>query len=138
MFAWLFPVPVEPLITIESSDPMMRYAHCDGSAAAGSRLPFDLDPGDPYGTVSRLLPAGAVTCLGTAWALHAGTPLPADDLDIVASPRLGPVAGVRGHALEVQDDDIATVRGLRLTTRMRTALDLARLAPLEIAAQAII
>lgn len=137
MFAWLFPAPVEPVTAIESSEPLMRYAHCEGSAMPGSRLPRDLDPADPYGMVARLLPAGALTCLGTAWALHAGTPLPADELDVVAAPSLGPVAGVRAHALDVPADDIATVRGLRLTTRMRTALDLARLAPLDVAAQAI-
>jgi hypothetical protein len=138
MFAWLFPEAVEPVTVVEARDPLLRYAYCDGSVGPTLRLPRDLDPADAHRSLARSLPAGTVACLATAWALHEGRPLPEGGPDVVASPGLEAAAGVRTHALDVPDSDIVTVRGLRLTTRMRTALDLARLAPLEVAAQAMI
>ncbi|NCD18921.1 MAG: hypothetical protein EOL89_02890 [Actinobacteria bacterium] len=138
MFAWLLPDAVEPVTHVDARDQLLRYAHCDGSVGPTLRLPRDLDPADPHRALGRTLPAGTVACLATAWALHQGRPLPDGGPDVVASPGLETAAGVRAHALDVPDSDIVTVRGLRLTTRMRTALDLARLAPIEVAAQALI
>lgn len=133
VYAWLYPVPVEP-VTVLDEDPLLRHAPCDGSVLAGSDRPRDLDAADPFRTVARLVPPRAVVCLATAWALHthAAVPRPVDVVGGDATP------GVRTHDLALGPEDVVERCGLLLTTRVRTAYDLARLAPPGVAAQALV
>lgn len=135
MFPWLLPTDLEPVTHIDLSEPLLRYAHCDGSAAPLAVLPHDLVPSDPCARLAGRVPPGAVVCMTTAWSLHVGRD--ADVVDLVGVPTRLPIPGTRTFYMEVPEGDVEVEAGLRMTTLLRTAFDLARLAPLEVAAQAL-
>jgi hypothetical protein len=135
MFPWLLPADVEPVTRIDPGDPLLRYAHCDGSAAPLAELPHDLIPSSPSARLAGRVPPGAVVCMTTAWSLHAGRH--ADVVDLVGVPTRLPIPGTRTFYMELHEGDVGVEAGLRVTTLLRTAFDLARLAPVEVAAQAL-
>lgn len=130
MFSWLraeMPGPVT--VVDDASHPLLRYAHCDGSVDPITGIARDLTArGAPA------LPPGAVACMTTAWGLHTGAPTLVLDIagDGVPDP------GTRRFALDLHDCEVVTIGGVRCTTLVRTVFDLARLAPLDLAAQALL
>lgn len=131
VFTWLQPHTVDPVTRVDPTDPLLRHAHCDGSASPWTGVPGDL----ATHTLSSRIPAGAVVCMTTAWGLHTG--MPPSAIDLVGLPSRLPVPGTRTFYMEVPAGEVETVDGVRCTSRLRTAFDLARLAPLDVAAQAL-
>ena len=135
MFVWLFPTPVEPVTVIDPNECLVRNAHCDGSVAPGMGVPRDLSSSEASGALHQQTAPDVTLCLGAAWAVHTATPLP-PVLDILTAA--DPPRGSRAHGWTVPTDDVEERWGWRVTTRLRTAFDLARLAPLDVAAQALL
>lgn len=132
----LLPDVIAPVTLIDREDPLLRYAHCDGSARNGSQLPLDLERA-PNGAVFRgvALPPDAVLCLESAWELHTGAP--ADQVAVAVGRTRRPVSGARSHRMQLAPHEVVRRSGLRCTSMARTAFDLARMAEIGAAAQAL-
>lgn len=61
MFAWLFPVPVEPVLAVDPAEALLRYCCCDGSVLPGEAIARDVDADDPVAALMRLR-ASEVRC----------------------------------------------------------------------------
>lgn len=132
MFSWMRMEPGGPVTDVDDGDRLLRYAHCDGSVDPGGRTPRDLTR---TGVLRAVVPPGAVVCMATAWALHTGTATLS--LDLVGD--MGDaVAGTRTFPLAVRECELTVIGSVRCTTLVRTVFDLACLAPLEVAAQALV
>jgi len=91
---------------------------------------------------ARLLaPPAAVFSGRTAAYLHEAAELAGRggpvELTVPANVRFGPVEGMRVRRVALPASDVADVRGWRCTTRVRTALDIARWEPLDEAVAAL-
>jgi very-short-patch-repair endonuclease len=90
-------------------------------------------PGTRIAGAALLLPSTgafsqrtAAYLLGAAEVLDRASPL---DVSVPRGVSFGPVAGLRVHQAVLPDEDVRTVRGLRCTVALRTALDIARWEP---------
>lgn len=137
VFAHLLPDTIAPVTAVSRDEPLVRNSYCDGSTRLGSLLPFDLEAAPPGAGLRGLaLPGDAVLCMESAWSLHTGRPV---TVIAVAAPRTRrPVPGVRTHWMNLGAEDVVVIGGVRCTAFLRTALDLARLADVATAAQALV
>lgn len=93
-------------------------------------------------------PGGAVTGISATWLWGARLASADDPVDVITPPgdRLGVIEKLRTRASPIPDDEVVSVAGIRVTTPLRTAWELAlRLIPVEavtycdaLAAQALI
>lgn len=129
-----------PAITrIEPADALLRHAHCDGSVRPGQRLPRDLEPATLAARILLDIRPGEVVCMQSAWLLHTRPAASLDGpVDVVGFGAATIRGNTRRYRFMVPDDDVTSVGGVRVTTAERTLVDLARLAPLPAAAQAIV
>jgi len=94
----------------------------------------DADLPDTFGLRIRgaglLVPVSAVFSGRTAAYLHGATTLAdlttAVEVSIPTGARFGPVTGLRVRHVALPTQDVTTVRQRRVTTPVRTALDIAR------------
>ncbi len=90
---------------------------------------------------SLLIPQAAAFSGRTAAFLHGATELVDRrgplEVSVPDDERFGPVAGLRIRRVRLPDGDVATVRGRRCTTGLRTALDISRHEPLPDAVAAL-
>nr|NLD40801.1 hypothetical protein [Actinomycetales bacterium] len=128
-----------PLSSIDLAAPLVRHAHCDGSVRLGHTLPRDLEPSTLAGWIRLIEGPGVVVCMETAFLLHVGgagyTPGP---VDVVGTGSRLPLERTHTFAFTLAPSEVTTVDGVRATTPERTLVDLARLAPLARAADALI
>lgn len=90
--------------------------------------------------VTTLLVPGAVASGRTAatlWGVALASPEDDVECTVPAATGAGSVAGVRPNRLGLSPDDVTRRRGVPVTTPLRTALDLARIRPLDEAVVAL-
>ena len=89
------------------------------------------DPAVRVAALARLVPERGVVGRATAVWVHAGGPAPvrADVLVQTRARRPDPHPDRRTHEADLTDADVETIAGVRVTTPLRTALDVARWLP---------
>lgn len=99
-------------------------------AGPGTFAPPDLPdgPAERAAGLRRLMPGDGTVVLATAAWVHLGGPPPGVVDIAVPEPRLSRRRDVRLRITRHRPDGIAVLRGVRVTTRLQTAADLARAA----------
>ncbi|WP_341361181.1 hypothetical protein V5H98_08925 [Georgenia sp. M64] len=143
---WLEPGHPEPVRAVElpggggpREDALLAGARLDGLLCPGPdgrAATLDL-AGSAAARASSLagrVPGGGAVCLGTAVWVHTGLSHPGH-LQVCPAPGAGRVGTV---ALTLVEDDVVVLESLTVTTPLRTACDIARLAPLDRAATGLL
>jgi predicted transcriptional regulator of viral defense system len=119
-------VPGRTLTDLQRSGALARVAR--GVYAVGTRV-----TGDPREIALGL--AAVLSYLSAAAWFGIDLPMPVDAVHVTASRNRGrradAVPGVRLHRADLAAGDVWLIRGVRVTSPVRTALDLARHLPLE-------
>ncbi|MEE6272187.1 hypothetical protein V2J56_02365 [Georgenia sp. MJ206] len=137
--AWLHARPPEPVVSVTAQDRALRVARLDGLLLPTGRDRFaaaDLVRG-PDGRAASLaadVPAGAAIARASAVWVHTGCYRPAVPEVVVPRGRREHLPTLTVHQQRVEPGETVTIGGVLVTTLVRTAVDLARWCPLDVAA----
>jgi hypothetical protein len=134
---WLAPRGPEPVLEVTADDPGTRAALREGLLVEiwpGVLRARDLPvaPHDRTRAIGRAVPRDGVACRQTAVWIHTGQFRP-EALDVVVPGRRRSSAHTRVHAEALPPGAVVLVGAVRVTSRARTAVDVARWAEAEVA-----